>query len=213
MLIFWVITPCGLVGRHQRLGGTYCMFLRNIRIYLDVGMRLRSVRAPQVWYESCLLRPVCIPQVALWCLFECFSWSSVSEQYLTDLSMSVSFFRGSRQPAWSDVVVTYCYAWMGTEDIVGTHCCNNKPRPLLEHGCNNGHRGHCWDTMLQQWDRVIVGSKQWPRITLSTMTLDTIVVFVIPFEEEWSKPTVSLSRGYQRRHRPCCGVWNTFGVS
>jgi hypothetical protein len=23
MLVFWVITPCGLVGRYQRVGGTY----------------------------------------------------------------------------------------------------------------------------------------------------------------------------------------------
>jgi hypothetical protein len=25
MLVFWVITQCGLVGRYQRLGGTYCL--------------------------------------------------------------------------------------------------------------------------------------------------------------------------------------------
>jgi hypothetical protein len=24
MLVFWVATPCGLVGRYQRFGGTYC---------------------------------------------------------------------------------------------------------------------------------------------------------------------------------------------
>jgi hypothetical protein len=23
-LAFWVVTPCGLVGRYQRFGGTYC---------------------------------------------------------------------------------------------------------------------------------------------------------------------------------------------
>jgi hypothetical protein len=51
MLIFWVVKPCGLVGRYQRFGGTYClhlqrwnhfspkdrdsMFLRNVGIYLQ----------------------------------------------------------------------------------------------------------------------------------------------------------------------------------
>jgi hypothetical protein len=33
---------------------------------------------------------------------------------------------------------------------------------------------------------------------IATMTLDTIVAFVTPFEQEWSKFTVPLSRGYQR---------------
>jgi hypothetical protein len=26
-LVFWVVTPCGLVGRYQRFGGTYCFLL------------------------------------------------------------------------------------------------------------------------------------------------------------------------------------------
>jgi hypothetical protein len=29
MLIFWVVTPCGLEGRYQRLGGTYCLHLQD----------------------------------------------------------------------------------------------------------------------------------------------------------------------------------------
>jgi hypothetical protein len=28
MLVFWVVTPCGLVGRYQRIGGTYCLHLQ-----------------------------------------------------------------------------------------------------------------------------------------------------------------------------------------
>jgi hypothetical protein len=24
MLVFWIVTPCGLVGRYQRFGGIYC---------------------------------------------------------------------------------------------------------------------------------------------------------------------------------------------
>jgi hypothetical protein len=47
MPVFWVVTPCGLVGRYQLLRGTYCvhihfspeyggsMFLRNAGIYLQ----------------------------------------------------------------------------------------------------------------------------------------------------------------------------------
>jgi hypothetical protein len=55
MLVFWVITPFGLVVRYQRFGGTHClhlqglssedgggMFLRNVGIYLQVHTALRS---------------------------------------------------------------------------------------------------------------------------------------------------------------------------
>jgi hypothetical protein len=27
MLVFWVVTSCGLVGRYQHVGGTYCLHL------------------------------------------------------------------------------------------------------------------------------------------------------------------------------------------
>jgi hypothetical protein len=52
MLVFWVVTPCGLVGRYQHFGGMYytafffspedegSMFLRNAGIYLQVHMAL-----------------------------------------------------------------------------------------------------------------------------------------------------------------------------
>jgi hypothetical protein len=43
MLLYWFVTPCGIVGRHQRFGETYClhrqgdsMFLQNFGIYLRV---------------------------------------------------------------------------------------------------------------------------------------------------------------------------------
>jgi hypothetical protein len=29
MLFFWVVTPCGLVGRYKRFGGTYCLHLQG----------------------------------------------------------------------------------------------------------------------------------------------------------------------------------------
>jgi hypothetical protein len=28
ILVFWVVTQCGLVGRYQRFGGTYCLHLQ-----------------------------------------------------------------------------------------------------------------------------------------------------------------------------------------
>jgi hypothetical protein len=57
MLIFWVVTLCGLVGRYQSFGGTRClhfsfnedgsiMFLRNVGIYLKdtiEGQQKRSI--------------------------------------------------------------------------------------------------------------------------------------------------------------------------
>jgi hypothetical protein len=30
-LVFWVVTPCRLVGRYQRFGGTYCLHLQGWR--------------------------------------------------------------------------------------------------------------------------------------------------------------------------------------
>jgi hypothetical protein len=30
-LVFWVVTQCGLVGRYQRFGGTYCLHLQPWR--------------------------------------------------------------------------------------------------------------------------------------------------------------------------------------
>jgi hypothetical protein len=35
-LLFWVVTPCGLVGRHHRFGGTYCHHLQAWRQYEEV---------------------------------------------------------------------------------------------------------------------------------------------------------------------------------
>jgi hypothetical protein len=63
-MVFWVVTPCGLVGRYQRFGDTYCLhlqgwsdrlyivlssqrgtiFLRNVGIYLKVNTALQPRR-------------------------------------------------------------------------------------------------------------------------------------------------------------------------
>jgi hypothetical protein len=29
MLVFWVVTPCGLAARYQAFGGTYCLHLQG----------------------------------------------------------------------------------------------------------------------------------------------------------------------------------------
>jgi hypothetical protein len=31
MLVFWVVTPCGFVGRYKRFGGIYCIHLQGLR--------------------------------------------------------------------------------------------------------------------------------------------------------------------------------------
>jgi hypothetical protein len=32
MLVFWVVTPCGLVGRYRRFGETYCLHLQALKL-------------------------------------------------------------------------------------------------------------------------------------------------------------------------------------
>jgi hypothetical protein len=54
MLVFWVVTSCGLGNRYQRFGETYClhfspedgdsMFLRNVVIYLHFHTALQTRR-------------------------------------------------------------------------------------------------------------------------------------------------------------------------
>jgi hypothetical protein len=36
MFIFWVVTPCGLIGRYERFGGTYCLHLQGGNVYLHI---------------------------------------------------------------------------------------------------------------------------------------------------------------------------------
>jgi hypothetical protein len=44
ILVFWVVTPCGLVDRYQRFGDGGSMLLRNIGIYLRVHVALQPRR-------------------------------------------------------------------------------------------------------------------------------------------------------------------------
>jgi hypothetical protein len=84
----------------------------------------------------------------------CSSRSSVSEELLMGPSMSVcqvflinshdvgSLLEHIVAVVWTGVIVgTYCYATVGTEAIVGTRC------------YNNWSWGHCWNTLLKQWDQ------------------------------------------------------------
>jgi hypothetical protein len=36
IFVFWVVTPCGLLGRCQGLGGTYCLHLQGYVFYGDM---------------------------------------------------------------------------------------------------------------------------------------------------------------------------------
>jgi hypothetical protein len=63
---------------------------------------------------------------------------------------------------------------MGTGVIVGIHCYNNR------------NRGNCWLTTITS-DYIV-----------ATITLDTIVTFVIHLDKEWSESTVPLSHGCNR---------------
>jgi hypothetical protein len=72
MLSFWVVTPCGRVGRYQRFGGTYCLYFQgrrvwgsmllwNVGIYLQVHTTLqprRPTSAPSRPWELQIPQPL-----------------------------------------------------------------------------------------------------------------------------------------------------------
>jgi hypothetical protein len=42
VLVLWVVTPCGLVGRYQRFGGTFCFHLQDLSPEDGSGMFIRN---------------------------------------------------------------------------------------------------------------------------------------------------------------------------
>jgi hypothetical protein len=63
MLVFWAVTPCGLVSRNHHFGGTYCLHLQprspegrvsmfpwNVGVYLQVHTALQPRRS--TWSAS-----------------------------------------------------------------------------------------------------------------------------------------------------------------
>jgi hypothetical protein len=57
-LVFWVVTPCGLVDRYQHFIGTYfspedggSMLLRNVGIYLQIYKVLQPRRPMSTGFE------------------------------------------------------------------------------------------------------------------------------------------------------------------
>jgi hypothetical protein len=38
MFVFWVVTPCGLVGRYQHFGGTYASSFNALQLKTSVGL-------------------------------------------------------------------------------------------------------------------------------------------------------------------------------
>jgi hypothetical protein len=41
MLVFWVVTPCGLAGRYRRFGGTYRLHLQDWGVAIAVEGLIR----------------------------------------------------------------------------------------------------------------------------------------------------------------------------
>jgi hypothetical protein len=66
--VFCVPMPCGLVGRHQRFGGTYpspedggSMLLRNSGVYVQVQTVLQNRRPRENFFTS--------PEIVYFCRF------------------------------------------------------------------------------------------------------------------------------------------------
>jgi hypothetical protein len=44
MLFFWVVTPCRLAGKYQRLGETYCPSPHGVKTQMSIIMREKVLR-------------------------------------------------------------------------------------------------------------------------------------------------------------------------
>jgi hypothetical protein len=122
-----------------------------------------------LWVQKALKNRNPYPRTFQTHFIRCSSCSSVSEEHLLGLSMSVCLsvcciFLQTRQPAWPFLIVGTHYATMGTEVTVGTHC------------CDNGRRGHCLGT-LTMGTGIIVGSQHnHTSIILSNYSLFVTVI-------------------------------------
>jgi hypothetical protein len=52
MLVFWVVTPCGLVGRFQRFRKTYCLHLLGLNIQCRYKTIIHRCNQQQTSYTS-----------------------------------------------------------------------------------------------------------------------------------------------------------------
>jgi hypothetical protein len=43
-MLFWVVTPCRLVGRHERFGETYCLHLQDVTTQKNIIIILTAER-------------------------------------------------------------------------------------------------------------------------------------------------------------------------
>jgi hypothetical protein len=43
VLVFWALTPCGLVGKYQRFGGIYCLHLQGCFIHRPISKDKNSI--------------------------------------------------------------------------------------------------------------------------------------------------------------------------
>jgi hypothetical protein len=62
MLVFWVVTLCGLRGRYQRFGETHCLHLQNRKVsyvtYLNTNESETRMKQPLIeieWVHSNLI--------------------------------------------------------------------------------------------------------------------------------------------------------------
>jgi hypothetical protein len=62
LLVFWVVTPCGLVGRLQRFGATYCLHLQGVftalRTIMNTASQFAKINVLSVCQQPCYLSPV-----------------------------------------------------------------------------------------------------------------------------------------------------------
>jgi hypothetical protein len=144
-----------------------------------------------------------------------------------------AFFLGTRQSVSPGVIVGkpccknrnrgYCLNTLRKDTNRG-NCCNCGKSLFLEHVT----QGYEQRQLLQQLEQksllwhivATVGTKVIVGFTVTSdytpvITLDTNVIFVIPLEQERSKFTISLNRGYERSNLmtslPVLCVKNTFG--
>jgi hypothetical protein len=63
MSVFWVVTPCILVGRYQRFGGTYCLYLQGcfqIFRWRHCASETLVLTRYEVYMPVCSVKEVCL---------------------------------------------------------------------------------------------------------------------------------------------------------
>jgi hypothetical protein len=82
MLVFWILTPCGLIGRYQHLGGTNCLDLQGCTTSAYVVITEKTNINSFTTVRNSKLILLCIVYVLSVCMSACFifkatEWISV----------------------------------------------------------------------------------------------------------------------------------------